>query len=40
MKVFIEQTDERTSPTWEQINWNPVEKNVRRLQEWIYFVRA
>ena len=36
MKIFIEQTDERTTPRWEQINWHHVEKNVRRLQERIY----
>lgn len=36
MKVFIEQTDERTPPRWEDIDWRNVEMNVRRLQERIY----
>ncbi|MBS1252139.1 MAG: hypothetical protein MAG451_01175 [Anaerolineales bacterium] len=36
MKIFIEQTDERTPLRWEDINWRNVEKNVRRLQERIY----
>ena len=36
MRIFIEQTDERTLPRWEQINWGQVTTNVRRLQERIY----
>jgi RNA-directed DNA polymerase len=36
MKIFIEQTDERQAPTWDQINWQQVDTNVRRLQERIY----
>jgi hypothetical protein len=35
MKVFIEQTDQH-APTWDQIDWGQVERNVRRLQERIY----
>ena len=36
MRLFIEQTDERTLPHWEQVNWGQVTTNVRRLQERIY----
>jgi len=36
MKIFIEQTDKRLPPCWEDINWRDVEKNVSRLQERIY----
>lgn len=36
MTIFIEQTDEQRAPTWDQINWPQVERNVRRLQERIY----
>lgn len=36
MKPFIEQTAEQQPPRWEQINWNGVARNVRRLQERIY----
>jgi hypothetical protein len=36
MKIFIEQTDERSYSGWATINWRAVEKNVRRLQERIY----
>jgi RNA-directed DNA polymerase len=36
MKIFIEQTDERTPPRWQDIDWRNVERNVRRLQERIY----
>jgi RNA-directed DNA polymerase len=36
MRIFIEQTDRRTLPQWEQINWHHVEANVRRIQERIY----
>jgi RNA-directed DNA polymerase len=36
MRIFIEQTDERTPPRWEQVNWHNVERNVRRIQERIY----
>ena len=35
MTLFIEQTDEQP-PTWEQIEWKQVERNVRQLQERIY----
>jgi len=33
MKIFIEQTDERSISGWATIIWRAVEKNVRRLQE-------
>lgn len=36
MSIFIEQTDERRLPHWEQVNWGQVTTNVRRLQERIY----
>ena len=36
MRIFIEQTDERRLPRWEDVNWRQVTTNVRRLQERIY----
>jgi len=36
MRIFIEQTNERRLPRWEDINWRQVTTNVRRLQERIY----
>ena len=36
MKIFIEQTDERSLSGWATIIWRAVERNVRRLQERIY----
>src|SRR3970282_2561709 len=36
MRIFIEQTDERTLSRWEQVNWGQVTTNCRRLQERIY----
>jgi hypothetical protein len=36
MKLFIEQTDERSCSGWATIIWRAVEQNVRRLQERIY----
>ena len=36
MKIFIEQTDQRSYSGWATIIWRAVEKNVRRLQERIY----
>lgn len=36
MGVFIEQIDKRETPTWADIDWRQVERNVKRLQERIY----
>lgn len=35
MRIFIEQTGQPT-PAWNQIEWEQVERTVRRLQERIY----
>jgi RNA-directed DNA polymerase len=36
VNILTERTEAQTEPTWADINWSTVERNVRRLQERIY----